>query len=156
MPRRQCATACCSHCSSDTMPCLRRADFPQPAAATAPWTWCYTANQPMGHSPLQPPCSWSRLLRSCTSASDREMPPHRARSAMATCVSSRYLLCPTLVATTTAMLNWTAMSLSERVATCGGAAMSTTATTTTTMASHSSLAWKGLGVPNSLMFQVGT
>ena len=35
-PTRQCATALCSRCASDTMPRCRRANAPQPAAAATP------------------------------------------------------------------------------------------------------------------------
>ena len=62
---------------------------------------------------------------------------------------------PTLEAANTAMLTRTALSSSAWVETCGGAAMSATATTTKTTASHSSTIWKGLSIPNLLMFQVG-
>ena len=64
--------------------------------------------------------------------------------------------CPTLEAATTLMLTRTALSLSAWVAICGGESMSATATTTTMAASHSSTAWKGLGILNLLMFQVET
>ena len=80
------------------------------------------------------------------STSDQDLTLHLARYAMDAVASLRSPLRPNSTAATTTMLNRTEISSSERVATCGGAAMSTTATTTpmATTSIHSSTAYKGL------------
>ena len=145
-----------SQLNSDTMPHRQHADAPQPAAAAAPWTRCRASDAPTRHSPPQQLRLLLCSLHPCTSTSAQDLPPHPLRSAMAALVSSRSPLCPTLEAATTLMLTQTALLSSAWVATCGGAAISATAITTITTASNSSTACKGLGIPNLLMFQVGT
>ena len=138
-----------SQLNSDAMPRYRHVGAPQLLR------FGYDAATSTRHSPSQPLRPWSRSLCSWTSDSAWELPTHPAKSAMAAGVLSRSPMRPTLEAANTAMLTRTALSSSAWVETCGGAAMSATATTTKTTASHSSTIWKGLSIPNLLMFQVG-